>query len=63
MLILYDATVITPRAILRWVDIVVDEGICLSRENVWQDAGEKELEELVRARLILRLPQEKEGKV
>ena len=46
---------------LRWVDIVVDEGICISKEDVWQNAGEKELEEIVRQRLILRLPQQKKG--
>ena len=48
VLIRYDAAVTNTRAILRWVDIVVDEGICISKEDVWQNAGEKELEEIVR---------------
>ena len=61
VLIRYDAAVTNTRAILRWVDIVVDEGICISKEDVWQNAGEKELEEIVRQRLILRLPQQKKG--
>ncbi|MFR5854320.1 MAG: hypothetical protein ACLUE8_08325 [Lachnospiraceae bacterium] len=61
VLLRYDAAVTNTRAILRWVDIVVDEGICISKEDVWQNAGEKELEEIVRQRLILRLPQQKKG--
>ena len=61
VLVLYDAQTIGSRQILRWVDIVVDEGICSSKEDVWQTAGEKELEEIVRQRLILRLPQQKKG--
>ena len=60
-LVLYDAQTTSSRQILRWVDIVVDEGICISKEDVWQNAGEKELEEIVRQRLILRLPQQKKG--
>ena len=60
-LVLYDAQTTSSRRILRWVDIVVDEGICISKEDVWQNAGEKELEEIVRQRLILRLPQQKKG--
>ena len=47
--------------ILKWVDIVVDEGIRISKEDLWKDADESELEALVRKRLILRLPQQKEG--
>ena len=61
VLVLYDAAITSSRAILRWVDIVVDEGIRISKEELWQNAGEKELEEIVRKRLILRLPQQKEG--
>ena len=61
VLVLYDAQTTSSRQILRWVDIVVDEGICISKEDVWQNAGEKELEEIVRQRLILRLPQQKKG--
>ena len=60
-LVLYDAQTTSSRRILRWVDIVIDEGICISKEDVWQNAGEKELEEIVRQRLILRLPQQKKG--
>ena len=58
VLIRYDAALTNTRAILRWVDI---EGICISKEELWQNAGEKELEEIVRKRLILRLPQQKKG--
>lgn len=61
VLIRYDAAATNTRAILRWVDIVVDEGICISKEELWQNAGEKELEGIVRKRLILRLPQQKKG--
>lgn len=61
VLIRYDAKVTTARAILRWVDLVVDEGIRLSGEDVWQGVDEKALTEIVRARLLLRLPQQKEG--
>lgn len=61
ILIQYDAKVTNTRAILRWVDIVVDEGIRLSKEDIWQGASEADLAQLVRQRLILRLPQQKEG--
>ncbi len=61
VLILYDPNMTDSRAILRWVDIVADEGIRISQEIAWQNADEKELRELVRNRLILRLPQEKTG--
>ena len=61
VLIRYDANITTARAILRWVGIVVDEGIRISNEDIWQGADEKELEDIVRKRLILRLPQQKEG--
>ena len=61
ILIQYDAKITNTRAILRWVDIVVDEGIRLSKEDIWQGASEADLAQLVRQRLILRLPQQKEG--
>ena len=61
VLIRYDANITAARAILRWVGIVVDEGIRISNEDIWQGADEKELEDIVRKRLILRLPQQKEG--
>ena len=61
ILIQYDAKITNTRAVLRWVDIVVDEGIRLSREDIWQGASEADLAQLVRQRLILRLPQQKEG--
>ena len=53
VLIRYDTEITSSRAILKWVDIVV--------EDLWKDADESELEALVRKRLILRLPQQKEG--
>ena len=61
VLIRYDVNITAARAILRWVDIVVDEGIRISNEDIWQGADEKELEDIVRKRLILRLPQQIEG--
>ena len=61
VLIRYDNEITSSRAILKWVDIVVDEGIRISKEDLWKDADESELEALVRKRLILRLPQVKEG--
>ena len=61
VLIRYDANITAARAILRWVDIVVDEGVRISKENIWQRADEETLREIVRKRLILRLPQQKEG--
>ena len=61
VLIRYDTEITSSRAILKWVDIVVDEGIRISKEDLWKDADESELEALVRKRLILRLPQQKEG--
>jgi len=61
VLIRYDSEITSSRAILKWVDIVVDEGIRISKEDLWKDADESELEALVRKRLILRLPQQKEG--
>lgn len=62
-LIRYDAAATDARTILGWVDTVVDEGIRMFREGVWKNKGETELEEIARRRLILRLPQQKEGKV
>ena len=61
MLIRYDAKNTNARAILRWVDIVVDEGIQIFKEDLWQDVSEATLAQIVRQRLILRLPQQKEG--
>ncbi len=62
-LIRYDVAATDARTILDWVDTVVDEGIRVFREGVWKNKGETELEEIARRRLILRLPQQKEGKV
>ena len=61
VLIRYDAKNTNARAILRWVDIVVDEGIQIFKEDLWQDVSEATLAQIVRQRLILRLPQQKEG--
>ena len=61
VLVRYDTEITSPRAILKWVDIVVDEGLQISKEELWRDAGVSEMEALVRKRLILRLPQQKEG--
>lgn len=61
VLIRYDAKTTNARAILRWVDIVVDEGIQIFKEDLWQDVSEATLAQIVRQRLILRLPQQKEG--
>ena len=55
-LIRYDAKQTTAQAILRWIDLVVDEGICIFREVAWQGASEEELANLARNRLKLRLP-------
>ena len=55
-LIRYDAKQTTAQAILRWIDLVVDEGICIFRETAWQGASEEELANLARNRLKLRLP-------
>ena len=60
-LIRYDAQTTDARAILRWLDIVVDEGIQIFKEDLWQDVSEATLAQIVRQRLILRLPQQKEG--
>lgn len=58
VLIHYDARATDERAILRWIDTVVDEGIRLANESFWQNADENELQEIVRKRLKLRLPKE-----
>ena len=55
-LIRYDAKQTTAQAILRWIDLVVDEGVCIFREVAWQGASEEELANLARNRLKLRLP-------
>lgn len=57
VLIHYDAHATDERTILRWIDTVVDEGIRLANENFWQNANENELQEIVRKRLKLRLPE------
>ena len=49
------------RAILRWVDIVVDTGLEIAKEIKPEEVDEQKLEQIVRQRLILRLPQAKEG--
>ena len=59
VLILYDPDRTDSRAILRWVDTVVDEGIRISGESIWQNVREEELREIIRNRLIQRLPQDK----
>ena len=58
VLIHYDPRATGERAILRWIDTVVDEGIRLANESFWQNADENELQEIVRKRLKLRLPKE-----
>lgn len=40
---------------------MVDEGIQIFKEDLWQDVSEATLAQIVRQRLILRLPQQKEG--
>ena len=60
VLILYDAAVTNPRAILRWAEVVTDECIRMSEEIVWQGANEQDLEALIRKRLSRHLPN-KEG--
>ena len=60
-LVLYDAQTTSSRQILRWVDIVVDTGLEIAKEIKPEEADEKQLEQVVRRRLILRLPQAKEG--
>ena len=60
-LVLYDAQTTSSRQILRWVDIVVDTGLEIAKELKPEEIDEQKLEQIVRQRLILRLPQVKEG--
>ena len=60
-LVLYDAQTTSSRQILRWVDIVVDTGLEIAKEIKPEEVNEQKLEQIVRQRLILRLPQVKEG--
>ena len=61
VLVIYDAGTTNTRQILRWVDIVVDTGLEIAREIKPEEVDEESLERVVRQRLILRLPQGKEG--
>ncbi|MDO5378146.1 MAG: hypothetical protein Q4G52_07420 [Clostridia bacterium] len=63
VLVLYSPEATAPRQILRWVDIVVDTGLELAGEIDWEHAAKEEtdVERMIRSRLILRLPQAKEG--
>ena len=61
VLIRYDASAVSARDILRWMDTVTDEGIRIAKEEIWQNTGEEELTELIRQRLLQRLAQQKEG--
>ena len=57
ILVLYDAGTASARHILRWVDIVVDTGLEIARVIKAEDEiSETDLAEVVRARLLLRLP-------
>lgn len=58
ILVLYDATITNTRRIMRWVDIVVDTGIEIANDKEWEGKDVAEIEQLVRDRLILRLPQQ-----
>ena len=60
-LVLYDAQTTSSCRILRWVDIVVDTGLEIAKEIKPEEIDEQKLEQIVRQRLILRLPQAKEG--
>lgn len=61
VLVIYDASATNTRQILRWVDIVVDTGLEIAKEIKPEEVDEESLERVVRRRLILRLPQGKEG--
>ena len=61
VLVIYDAGTTNTRQILRWVDIVVDTGLEIAREIKPEEVDEESLGRVVRQRLILRLPQGKEG--
>ena len=56
-----EAQTTSSRRILRWVDIVVDTGLEIAKEIKPEEIDEQKLEQIVRQRLILRLPQAKEG--
>ena len=58
---IYDAGTTNTRQILRWVDIVVDTGLEIAKEIKPEEVDEESLGRVVRQRLILRLPQGKEG--
>ena len=62
VLVLYDQAVCTTRQILRWVDIVVDTGIEIAHEmEDTKEKNETDIASIVRKRLVLRLPQCREG--
>lgn len=61
VLVIYDAGTTNTRQILRWVDIVVDTGLEIAKEIKPEEVDEESLGRIVRQRLILRLPQGKEG--
>ncbi len=61
VLVIYDAGTTNTRQILRWVDIVVDTGLEIAKEIKPEEVDEESLGRVVRQRLILRLPQGKEG--
>lgn len=54
VLVLYDANKTNSRQIMRWVDT----GIEIAKDKEWEGKDEAEIEQLVRDRLILRLPQQ-----
>ena len=57
ILVLYAPEAASARQILRWVDIVVDTGLEIAREIKADDEiSEDDLAEVVRSRLLLRLP-------
>lgn len=63
VLVFYDKSICTTRQIFRWVDIVVDTGIEIAHEIKSADTNdESDIASLVRQRLILRLPQDRENK-
>lgn len=64
VLVLYEPKQTSSEQILDWVSTVVEAGLELYRETDWQQAAsvsEEEWEKCIRARLVLRLPQVKEG--
>ncbi len=63
VLVLYDQAICTTRQILRWVDIVVDTGIEIAHEMEGAERkDEADIASVVRQRLVLRLPQLREGR-